>query len=144
VSHSFEVVTRFWDELIARPAGPMGFRFVLQPVMASLLAIRDGIHDARTGRSPYFWTVVSDPTRRKKRIIEGIRAVMRVLILGGVMDVIYQIVALHGLRPLQTVVIAVVLAFVPYLIVRGPAERIANYYFRKKAEHSEPRPSHDG
>jgi hypothetical protein len=68
VSYGFEIVTRFWDELIARPAGPMGFRFVLQPVMASLLAIRDGIHDARIGRSPYFWTVATDPPRRKKRI----------------------------------------------------------------------------
>ena len=144
MSHSFEIVTRFWDELIARPAGPMGFRFVLQPVMASLLAIRDGVKDARTGRSPYFWTVLSDPTRRKKRIVEGIRAVARVLILGAVIDVIYQIVALHGLRPLQTLVIAVVLAFVPYMIVRGPADRVAKYYFQKKAARDEPRSSHGG
>ena len=144
MSHSFEIVTRFWDELIARPAGPMGFRFILQPIVASLLAIRDGIRDARTDRSPYFWTVLSDPSRRKKRIVEGIRAVARVLILGAVMDVVYQIVALHGLRPLQTLVIAVVLAFIPYLIVRGPAGRIAKYYFRKKAARDEPRPSHGG
>jgi len=122
----------------------MGFRFILQPIMASLLAIRDGIRDARIGRSPYFWTVATDPTRREKRIVEGIRAVMRVLILGVVMDVIYQIIELHGFHPLQTVVIAVGLAFIPYLIVRGPATRVAKYYFAKKAARNEPRPSHDG
>jgi Flp pilus assembly protein TadB len=122
----------------------MGFRFILQPIVASLLAIRDGIKDARGDRSPYFWTVLTDPSRRQKRIIEGIRAVARVLILGAVMDVIYQLIALHGIRPLQTVVIAVVLAFVPYMIVRGPAARVAKYYFRKKAAHDEPRPSHGG
>jgi hypothetical protein len=144
VSHSFEVVTRFWDELIARPAGPLGFRFVLQPVMACLLAVRDGIRDARTDRSPYFWTVLTDPSRRQKRIIEGIRAVARVLILGAVIDVIYQLIALHGIHPLQTVVIAVVLAFIPYMIVRGPANRVAKYYFRRKAAHGEPRSSHGG
>jgi hypothetical protein len=144
VSHSYEIVTRFWDELIARPAGPMGFRFILQPIVASLLAIRDGVKDARTDRSPYFWTVLTDSSRRQKRIVEGIRAVTRVLILGAVMDVIYQIVALHGIRPLQTLVIAVVLAFIPYLLVRGPANRVAKYYFRKKAARDVPRPSHGG
>lgn len=142
MTHAFDVAIRFWDELIARPAGPMGFRFVLQPVMASLLAIRDGIKDARIDRSPYFWTMVSDPSRRKKRLVEGIRAVARVLILGAVMDVIYQIVALHGLRPLQTLVIAVVLAFIPYLIVRGPATRIAKILMNRHAPHA-PRPTHD-
>jgi hypothetical protein len=32
----------------------MRFRFILQPVMVAILAIRHGLNDARTGRSPYF------------------------------------------------------------------------------------------
>lgn len=67
MSHTLDIAIRFWDELIARPSEPMAFRFVLQPVVASALAIRDGIRDAHTDRSPYFWTVLSDPTRRKKK-----------------------------------------------------------------------------
>ena len=39
----------------------MAFRFILQPVMAAIFAIRDGMKDARAGRSPYFWTVLHDP-----------------------------------------------------------------------------------
>lgn len=120
-----DFVGSYWHELVARPAGPMGFRFVLQPVMASILAIRDGIKDAKTNRSPYFWTIATDPSRRRKRLVEGIHAVSRVLILAAAMDIIYQLLELNGLRPLETATIAILLAFVPYLVVRGPAARIA-------------------
>lgn len=136
MSHTFDLAIRFWDEMIARVSGPMAFRFVLQPTVASILAIRDGIKDARTERSPYLWTILHDPARRKKRVVEGIRAVSRVLILGAAMDVIYQLVVLHGLRPLQTVHIALGLAFLPYLIVRGPVNRIARHIFHVRAEHA--------
>ena len=38
-----EILTRFWDQLIAQPSGPLAFRFILQPVMAAFFAIRDGL-----------------------------------------------------------------------------------------------------
>ena len=38
-----EVVQRIWSDLLARPSGPEAFRFILQPAVASALAIRDGI-----------------------------------------------------------------------------------------------------
>jgi hypothetical protein len=141
MSHTVDLVVRFWDEMIARPAGPMKFRFVLQPVVASALAIRDGMKDAHLERTPYFWTIVSDPTRRERRVVEGIKAVSRVLILGAVMDVIYQYVVLDGLRPLQTVVIAFFLAFLPYAIVRGPATRVERYFLHRAARKEQ---SHHG
>ena len=40
-----------------RASGPLSFRFILQPSMAAIAAIHDGVKDARAGRSPYFWTV---------------------------------------------------------------------------------------
>lgn len=130
MSHTLDLAIRFWEEMIARPFGPMKFRFVLQPVMASALAIRDGLKDARTERGPYFWTILHDPARRRKKLMGGLRAVLRVLVLGAVMDVIYQLTELHGVRPVQTAVIALQLAFVPYVIVRGPTTRIARYLQR--------------
>ena len=61
---SRDVLLRIWHDVVERPSGPMAFRFVLQPIMAALMALRDGIVDARTGRSPYFWTVLTDATER--------------------------------------------------------------------------------
>ena len=38
-----DILQRLWTELVARPSGPMAFRFILQPVMGAIFAIRDGV-----------------------------------------------------------------------------------------------------
>lgn len=43
--------------LTRRFGGPMSFRLILQPAMATFFAIRDGIKDARLGRPP-LWRVL--------------------------------------------------------------------------------------
>lgn len=135
MSHSTDVAIRFWDELVSRPAGPLAFRFILQPVVACLLAMRDGHRDASMGRTPYFWTIVHDPSRRADRLREGLHAVMRVVLLGIAMDLAWQIFVLKGFRPLELFDVVAVLCFVPYLIVRGPAERV----FRRWTVDNSPR-----
>lgn len=126
MSYLHEIGIRFWHELIARPTGPLGFRFVIQPVIASLLAIRDGYRDAVAGRSAYFWTVLTDGGRRE-RLREGVSAVARVVFFACVADAIYQFIELKAFRPLQMFVIAMVLAFMPYLLIRGPANRVVRW-----------------
>ena len=59
-----DFVMRLWADLLARPRGPFGFRLAVQPMIALLLAVRDGVQDAKTGRSPYFWSVLHDPPER--------------------------------------------------------------------------------
>ena len=124
-----EVVLRIFRDLFNRPSEPMSFRFILQPVMASIAALRDGIKDARTGRSPYFWTIMSEPGKRAGRLREGLNATARILLLGLVMDVIYQIMVLKRFYPAEAVIIAVMLAFVPYFFMRGPIARIARHWY---------------
>lgn len=122
-----EYLQRFWTDMVARTEGPMTFRLFLQPTMALLMALRDGIKDAKAGRQPY-WVYLrqADPDARREGWREGVRAVTRILLLGIAMDVIYQFKVFGGYRyPLETLVIAILLAFVPYLLLRGPITRIA-------------------
>jgi hypothetical protein len=127
VWHGVSVATfeRIWFQLLQRTDAPMRFRFILQPLMAAILAIREGLKDARTGRSPYFWTMVGDPSRRIPRLEEGLNATARVILLGITMDVIYQAIILKRFYPAEAVIVALLFAFVPYVIIRGPASRIA-------------------
>ena len=124
--HGFtlKVIEQFWHDLVERPDGPMRFRFVLQPLMATIVAIRDGLEDARSGRSPYFATVLGNPQERAGRLREGLNATARNIALGLVMDVIYQTVVFRTFYPDQALVVALVLAFVPYVIIRGVIARI--------------------
>jgi hypothetical protein len=125
-----EMFQRGWENILDRPSGPLALRFLLQPTVASVLAIRDGIKDAREGRSPYFWTVLSNPAERKARLSEGLKATGKVMILAIVFDAIYQVMKLGTFYPGEAIVVAFVLGFLPYLILRGPIARIARRFGR--------------
>ena len=69
---SLENIERIWSNLLARPSGPLRFRFILQPTMAAIIAIRKGLYDARSGRAPSAWTIMSNPSERGGRLREGL------------------------------------------------------------------------
>ena len=125
---STEELDRAWHNIVARPGGPMTFRFVLQPTMAVIAALRDGVNDARFGRAPYLFAIVRGLEGRGARLWEGIVSTARILILGVVMDVIYQLVLLDAFYPAESALIAILLAFVPYAVLRGPIGRIARHW----------------
>lgn len=129
---SSEVLQRQWRDLTGRPSGPMSFRFFLQPAMAAIAATLDGIRDAQLGRSPYFWTIVNDPAKRAGRLREGLVSTARIVLLGVGMDVIYQLKEFGTFYPGEAALIAFALAFVPYLLLRGPIGRIAHWWLTSK------------
>src|SRR5215213_6506266 len=115
-----------------RVGGPMTFRIIFQPLMASLLAFRAGWKDAQTGRPPYFWTVLTDPGQRTDLLREGWKSVARVFVLALLMDVIYQLIVLQWVYPLELILVAIMLAVVPYLLIRGPVNRIVSRLRNKR------------
>lgn len=128
---SAEVHSRIWKDIFERPSGPMSFRFILQPIMAALAALHDGIRDARLGRDPYLWTVLTNPEKRAERLREALIATARILLLGFAMDGIYQAIVLKTFYPGEMTIVAVLLAFVPYLLLRGPFARIARWWMSR-------------
>ena len=71
VSGMEELLMRFWENLVDRIGGPMNLRFILQPTMAVLLGIRDGLRYAREGRSFLLWGGPENPAvhcRRRARV----------------------------------------------------------------------------
>jgi hypothetical protein len=117
---------RAWEQLLGRTSGPFRARFILQPVMASLIAIRAGINDAKAHRNPYLWAILSAPAKRGDHIRGGWKDAGKVLFVAFVLDCTYQFVVLKWFYPLQAVMVAFVLAAVPYVMVRGPTARIAS------------------
>ena len=124
ILHDFFV--RFGDNMVSRVTGPMKFRLVLQPLMATFFAVRDGLHDAKMGRPPYFWSLISHPAERREMMKDGWKSVGKVFILAMVLDVIYQIIEIHFVYPGEVLAVAFLLALVPYLILRGIVTRLAN------------------
>jgi len=139
VSGIQEILTRFWDQLIAQPSGPLAFRLVLQPIMASILAFRDGLKDAREGRPLYTWALLTDPAHRASYLREGLKRVTRVIIFALVMDAVYQFIVLRWFYPGEALVTAFLVAVFPYLLIRGPAARLARRLNQDRASYPKPR-----
>ena len=141
-----------WREIVARTEGPFAFRFYLQPLMAILFAVRDGLRDAAAGRPPYLWSLFTNPADRWERVREGWRSVGKILALAIVLDLLYQVVVFHGVRPVkgflegvlalflgvrpvEGLVVAFTLAVVPYALLRGPVNRLYRRVSRRRAAH---------
>ncbi|HET6169634.1 MAG TPA: hypothetical protein VFE01_05605 [Terracidiphilus sp.] len=118
------VLERFWSNLIERPDGPMKFRFVLQPLMAAIAAIRDARADARSGRPPWLVEVLGNSEERAQRLREGLNATARIILLGVVVDTVYQLIALGRFYPAEASVVALALALIPYVIIRSLARQM--------------------
>jgi hypothetical protein len=116
--------TRFVENMADRVTGPMKLRLLMQPIMASIFAIRSGLADARAGRPPYFWALFSDPANRADMLKDGWKSVGKVFVLALILDVIYQIVVTRFVYPGEAIITAVLLAILPYLILRGLVTRL--------------------
>lgn len=127
-----DILSRFWNDMVGRLDGPFHFRFILQPLMASFFAIRDGVRDAHTGRPAFLWSLFTEPAFRRERIRDGWKSVGRIFFIGIAMDVVYQFIELRSFRPMEMLLTAVLLAIVPYVLLRGPIKRLASAFIHRK------------
>jgi hypothetical protein len=127
------------EDLIGRRTGPLHLRLYLQPAMAKIFGIRDGIHDAREGKPAYFWAIFTNSRQRKELIKSGFKSVSKILVFALILDAIYQIIELRWFYPGEALITALLLAFVPYLLIRGLAARLV----RQRRRHSASKQAHD-
>lgn len=125
---SAEVHRRLWQDIFDRPGGPMSFRFVLQPAMAAIAALHDGMRDVRLGRAPYLTRLLAGSDDRASVLGEAMVSTGRIILLGLVMDGVYQFIVLKTFYPGEMVVIALALALVPYLLLRGFFSRLIGWW----------------
>jgi hypothetical protein len=125
-----DTLARIWEHLVGRLSGPLAFRLLLQPAMSTLFAIRDGLRDARSGRPPFLGTILGSPDDRRRLIREGLIAIGKLAALAIVIDFVYQLIVFRRIYPAEAIDVAVLLAIVPYFVLRGPVSRIARLWIR--------------
>lgn len=90
----------------------------------TLLSIA-GMKDARTGKPPYFWALLTDPAHRRDMLKDGWKSIGKLFVVALLLDAVYQFIVMRFIYPGEALVVAFVLAIVPYLIVRGLVTRLA-------------------
>jgi len=98
---SAKACQRIWQDMLDRPSGPMSFRLILQPAMAAIAALHDGIKDARLARSPYLWTLIVGRTERGNRLRQGLISTARIILFAMGMDAIFQLTVSRGSIPVK-------------------------------------------
>ena len=115
---------RIFENFFGRLDGPLHFRFIFQPLMAVIFAVVDGIKDAKAGKPTYLWAVLGNPKHRLELLKDGWKRVGKIFIFAVILDIAYQIIVLHWIFPGELIIVAFVLVFVPYVLLRGPVNRI--------------------
>lgn len=128
-----EVLTRFVEDIVGRVHGPMSARLFIQPLVAVIFAVRDGRRDSREGKPAYGWEILTDPDHRREMLEGGWRAVGKVFIAAIVLDAIYQFIRVKWFYPGEALVTAMLLAIVPYLLLRGPINLLLPRKSRERA-----------
>lgn len=123
-----DMIARGWENFLARPEGSLNLRFILQPTIASLLALRAGIKDAREGRSAYLWSALTSQQQRWQLLHGGWKDIRTPFLVAATLDAVYQLITHKFIYPLELLFTATLLALVPYFILRGPVNRIARLF----------------
>ncbi|HEY2256612.1 MAG TPA: hypothetical protein VGI11_13320 [Variovorax sp.] len=114
---------RIWSDITSGRHAPLSFRFVLQPAVAAFFAWRAGRDDARNGRPPFFWALFKDHPHWREHAREGWTHIGKVFIVAMVMDGVYQFIQVRWFYPFEALMVAVILAVLPYLVCRGLVNR---------------------
>jgi hypothetical protein len=116
--------TGFWEGLVSGLSGKGQFRLILQPTMALILGVRFGITDAKEGKAPFLFRLFSTRHERWGLFKRSLSDAALPLILALLMDGFLQYLTLHRVRPLQAVVVGVLLVWLPFTATRGLTNRI--------------------
>ena len=127
-----EALGRAWDHLFGRLDGPMSLRLIIQPVVATFLAIRAGWADAREGRAIHFWTLAREPAQTRAMLRNLWRIAGKIFFVALALDVVYQLIVLHWVYPVETLIVATMLALIPCMVVRAIGNRMVTMAHRRR------------
>jgi hypothetical protein len=90
------------------------------------------LKDAREGRPAFLWGVLFKPGHRVELLNQGWKDVGTVFVIAMVLDAIYQLIVHRGVYVLEMLITATALAIIPYILIRGPVNRIARRFLIRK------------
>ncbi len=111
----------FLLDIPKRLAGPGRLRFLIQPVLAILIGIRSGRADAAAGRPALLRGLFLLADHRRKLLRDSFESIAALLLMGILMDSVFQWILLGVSYPGAALVIGPVLITVPYAAARTVA-----------------------
>ena len=114
-------------EIVGRIHGPMNARIYIQTLVAIIFAVRAGMRDARDKNAPFFWSLAFGLGSRRDLIKSAWKDIGKVFIAALALDVVYQVYRFHTVYPLEAIIVAILLAVIPYVVVRAGVTRFLKW-----------------
>ncbi|HMQ67769.1 MAG TPA: hypothetical protein PKA90_02495 [Ignavibacteria bacterium] len=121
----------FLDAVDIRHNGPMSFRIIIQPLVSLVYAVIAGIKDAKADKPPFLKALILGKASRRDLLKELWKDVGKIFILATVLEIIFELIVFKTVHPLEVLRVGFFLAILPYLIMRGPVERIVHLFIKK-------------
>jgi hypothetical protein len=121
----------FFEDIPKRIMGPGRFRFVLQPLFAIILGIGSGLADARAGIPPYLYGLIFHRSLRRDLVMSTVRTIANLLLMGILLDFVFQWIILGVAYPGAALVVGPVLVVTPYVVARAFSNRLARQIRRQ-------------
>lgn len=112
------------ETLDALLSGPGRLRFIVQPLLAVLLGIRDGRRDADAARPPYVVSVLFANEFRRESLMSGLATLTRPLVVAVIVDMAAHYLIFRSVRLWHAVVFGAALIALPYVVTRALTNRI--------------------
>ena len=120
-----DMIARGWENFLARPQGTLEVS-IHSPTYHRGHTGASRWHQQCSKRSPaYLWAAFTKPGYRVQLLHGGWKDIRTPFLVSAVLDAIYQLITHRFIYPLELLFTATLLALVPYLILRGPVNRIA-------------------
>lgn len=119
------------DRLARELSGPGRFRFIVQPLVAILLGIRDGRQDAKAGRPAFLISVFFAKGERLESLKSGVKSFIKPFVVSVILDIVVQVVIFHDIRIWSALVVGTLLIALPYSLARG----LTNRFIQRRARH---------
>ena len=82
------------------------------------------MRDARENKPTFLRAVAFHPEQRRDLLRYAWKDIGNAFLVGVIMDVVYQLIALRWLYPNEAIIVAFLLALIPYVLVRTVLRRL--------------------
>ena len=125
------------DTLEAMLHGPGRARFILQPLIAIVLGVKDGRFDAVAGRPAYLYALAFSKDVRREEVTTAVRTISKPLAVAVALDAVLQYVILDAIHLWQALGVGATLVALPYVAARALADRL----LRRRAQSADRSPT---
>ena len=124
-SNLYLFTERFFEDMVARLSGPGRLRFVVQPMVAIFLGVRDGAKDTRERIPTFLWALAFHKQHRMKMLANAWSSAGDLIAIAILLDLISQFLIFREIRPGAALLLGPALISVPYAVARTFGNRIS-------------------